>query len=204
MSTPARVALAIGGLLLAGVLVLLPLLRDDGPAGADGPDTLASARAAANLPPCPAARTADGRRLAGVRAACLGDGKELDVGRALAGRTTLVNVWATWCEPCREELPVLARYAASADAVDVLTVQVDSPPVDGLRMLAELGVRLPSVHDGDGRGPIRSALRTPGVLPASYLVDPDGRISFIQNPRLFSSVEQVRTAVARYGEGAAR
>lgn len=201
MTRTALVALVIGGLLLAGVFVLLPLLRDEAPSDGANPQDLAAARAAAQLAPCPSPESGAVQELGGVRATCLADGARVDVGRALGGRVTLVNLWATWCQPCREELPVLAEYAAGADAVDVLLVQVDSPVVDGLEMLAELGVRLPSLHDGDDRGPIRTALRTGNTLPASYLVDADGKVSFIENPRVLTSVEEVRSAVTRHRKG---
>lgn len=203
MTRTALVALVIGGVLLAAVLVVLPLLRDEAPSGGAEPQELAAARAAAQLAPCPSPDRGAVPQLKGVRATCLADGARVDVGRALGGRVTLVNLWATWCQPCREELPVLADYAKGPDAVDVLLVQIDSPMVDGLEMLAELGVRLPSVHDGDDRGPIRTALRTGNTLPASYLVDEDGKVSFIENPRVLTSVEQVRSAVTRHRKGAA-
>ncbi|MPY78132.1 MAG: redoxin family protein [Actinophytocola sp.] len=201
MSRTARWTLVLGVLVLAGIVALLPVLRGGEPAapGADA-DELADARQAARLPDCPRATGSDAvPRLQGVDALCLADGERIDVGKALAGRTTLVNVWATWCGPCREELPVLADYAASDGAADVLAVQVDSDEREGLEMLAELGVRLPAVHDGDGRGPIRSALHTPQALPASYVITRDGQIRMIENPRVFSRVEQVRKAVEAYG-----
>ncbi|MPZ00106.1 MAG: redoxin family protein [Actinophytocola sp.] len=211
MSRTAQWTLVFGALVLAGIVALLPVLGgEDGdaaaPGTADTADTaaLADARRAARLPDCPSVSgSAVVPQLRDVEATCLADGARIDVGTALAGRTTLINLWATWCGPCREELPVLDAYAyAYADsdgAADVLAVQVDSDERAGLELLAELGVRLPGVHDGEGRGPIRSALRAPPTLPASYLVTSDGQIRLIENPRVFSRVEQVRKAVGAYG-----
>jgi thiol-disulfide isomerase/thioredoxin len=204
-----RWALVLGVLVLAAVVALLP--RDDPqapspaalPASA-APDLaapdLAAARLKAALAPCPAPGAGRVETLAGVSASCLGDGRPVDLGAALAGRTTVVNVWATWCQPCRTELPVLAAYAAGPGAASVLGVQVASSPADGLALLTELGVHLPTVHDGDGpSGPVRAALKVAPVLPASYLVTPDGRVRFLGDPRVFDSPDQVRAAV----EGAA-
>lgn len=203
MSRTARWTLVLGVLVLAGIVALLPVLREQPPAAPGDQGDLAEARQAARLPDCPeASGGSDGTavpRLRDVVVRCLADGGQTDVGAALAGRTTLINVWATWCQPCRDELPVLAAYAASDGAAEVLAVQVDSDEREGLDLLAELGVRLPAVHDGDGRGPIRSALRTPQALPVSYVVSSAGEIRLIENPRVFASVEQVRKAVRAYG-----
>ncbi|GAA3827899.1 TlpA family protein disulfide reductase [Amycolatopsis tucumanensis] len=194
MTTATRWALVAGVLVLAVIVAVLPQVRSDSPAA--GPD-LTAARAAAALAPCPSG-TGEVAQLAGVRAECLGDGTTVDLGSALAGQVTLVNVWATWCEPCRTELPVLQRYASEPGAVRVLTVQVQSKPDDGLELLAELGVRLPTVFDGDGgSGPVRSALKVPPALPASYLVTADGQVRLIESPRTFTDPEQVREVVRR-------
>lgn len=193
MTTATKWALAVGVLILGVIIAVLP--RNSTPTqNTAGPD-LSAARAAAALAPCPAG-TGEVGQLKGVSAQCLGDGSTVDLDSALAGHTTLVNIWATWCEPCKTELPVLAEYAAQPGAAQVLAVQVASSESDGLDLLTKLGVHLPSVFDGDGTiGPVRSALRVPSALPASYLVTPDGGVNFIENPRVFDNPDAVRQAV---------
>jgi thiol-disulfide isomerase/thioredoxin len=188
-------ALAAAVLAVALIIALLPRGGDEPAAKPAG--ELAPARSAAALQPCPPPASAQPvKQLEGVTADCLGDGVRVDVGKALAGAPVLVNVWASWCEPCRTELPVLQEYAKQPGAVRVLGVQVQSPAKDGLNLLAKLGVHLPSVFDGDGSsGPVRAALKVPSSLPASYLVTAVGEVRFIANPRTFGNTDQVRAAV---------
>lgn len=193
MTSATKWALAVGALILAVLVALLPFTHRSAPDNA-APD-LSAARASAALAPCPHG-SGEVAQLNGVSARCLGDGSTVDLGSALAGHTTLVNIWATWCEPCKTELPVLSRYAAEPGAAQVLAVQVASSESDGLALLTRLGVHLPSAFDGDGQmGPVRSALKVPPALPASYLVSADGRVHFIENPRLFTNPDQVHDVV---------
>lgn len=154
------------------------------------PDVTA-ARAEAGLPAC-ATGEAGPADLAGLTAECLADGRSVDVAKALTG-PVLVNMWATWCEPCKTELPVLGAYAGEPGAVKVVGLAVESRTADALELLTALKVRLPTVIDEDGRAKQRLH---PVGLPASYLVGADGTVKLIENPRLFRSVDEVRQAVA--------
>lgn len=210
MNGVTRWAVLVGVLVLAGLFVWLPRNDGDEPAGetAAVSEELRAARAKASLRPCPSPQK-DWRydRYAGVTGTCVADGSRVDLGNLLTDGTILVNVWATWCQPCREELPLLQKYAdrqaepsdgAPEDAVQVVTVQVESSQLDGLALLSELGVTLPVVHDGDdARGPIRDALKVPTALPASYLVLPKVGVTFVSNPRVFTSIEEIDEAVRK-------
>ena len=184
-----RWAIAAVILMIAGVVAIWP--RSE-PAPTPGETTQSSpdmtaARAKADLPACTTTDKGPAD-LRGITAECLADGKPVDVSQVLEG-PVLVNVWATWCEPCKTELPVLDEYAKEPGAMKVITLAVQSKPADALELLAALDVHLPSLIDGTGA--IMKKLH-PAAIPASYLVRSDGTMTMIQNPKLFESVDQVR------------
>nr|WP_194817800.1 TlpA disulfide reductase family protein [Nocardia sp. XZ_19_385] len=153
-------------------------------------------RAAAGLTPCPQAApgTAATGPLAGLTLDCLADGKPVDLAAALAGKPALLNLWAYWCGPCRQELPDLQQYAQRAgNAITVLTVHSDPEAATALSLLPELHVTLPGVLDPKAQ--VRTAAGAPAVLPVSVLVRADGSIAEVV-VRRFTSVEDIADTVA--------
>jgi thiol-disulfide isomerase/thioredoxin len=170
---------------------------------AEQPLSIEQLRSRAALQPCPAARSGGSHGpLSGLVLPCLGQPGTVDVGAALAGRPALLNLWGPLCQPCIQELPALAAYAAEPGAVRVLGVEVQQLPEGALDLLSALNVHYPSVSDPDGR--LRAALSAPPVLPLTYLVSADGQVSQVNPPEVLRSPQQVRAVVTRYlGPGAA-
>ncbi|KAA0024467.1 TlpA family protein disulfide reductase [Antrihabitans cavernicola] len=197
---------------LAALVVVIALIVAIWPRGHDQPDRGADVRAdtpsaqvepvdpalAAQLAPCPqpaaGARPANGP-LAGLSLTCLHDGVPIDLGSALAGKPALINLWAYWCAPCAQELPILADFAArTGGAVNVLTVHSDPSEAKALARLADLSVRLPGFQDGDSR--LRTAVSAPPVLPVSVLIRADGSVAeVVAHP--FASVDEIAAEVQR-------
>lgn len=132
--------------------------------------------------------------MAGLTAACLADGGDVDVRQAFAG-PALINVWATWCAPCQEELPVLSAYASQPGAVPVVEIAVESEQSTAIAILTDLKVNLPSLLDRDGS--VRRALKATVRMPMSYLVDARGNVTLVNDPPVFHTVDDVRKAVGR-------
>lgn len=205
MTRSTRWTLAVLVVLAAVVTALAAELRDDRPApeatpqarthrDADTPEALAGPRRRADLPPCPSSGVGPGpASLQGVVVECAADGSDVDVARALAGRTTVLNLWAYWCGPCAEELPAMAEYQKRAgDAVRVVTVHQDENETAALIRMAELGVKLPVLQDG--RRSIAAALRVPNVMPATVILRADGTVASVL-PTPFTSADEIAAAV---------
>jgi len=92
------------------------------------------------------------------------------------GHVVLVNVWASWCKPCRREQPLLvSAYGQLAPrGLEIVGINVRDKPEAAKQFLAAYGsAPWPSVRDPDGR---RAVDWGTFALPETYLVDPSGRI----------------------------
>jgi thiol-disulfide isomerase/thioredoxin len=92
---------------------------------------------------------------------------------SLAGRTVVVHFFATWCEPCREELPALDRLAARGRDVAVVAIAVAEVPIRVKRFLAQAPVAFPVLLDED-----RAVAKGWNVttLPTSFVLDADLKV----------------------------
>jgi len=131
--------------------------------------------AAADLVPCPTSDQSDALDdgLPSLTLPCLGDGPAVDLA-GLRGTPTVVNLWASWCAPCRDELPLFEDLASATTSVRVLGVDVQDEPEAALALLTELGVHYPSVRDDDGV--TQQALRWSG-LPMTVFIGADGVVT---------------------------
>lgn len=118
------------------------------------------------------------------------DGESID-SRKFVGKIVLLNFWATWCGPCKEELPSLARLQTRFDPAQfqVITVTADMHQ-DGIRQfLDHLGIRLPVLFDE--HEDVSRSFMVRG-LPTTVLISQDGRaVGRAVGPRAWDSEESV-------------
>lgn len=117
-----------------------------------------------------------GERAPDYTAVDLATGDSVTLHQAGKGSVAIVNIWATWCAPCKEEMPAMQRtYAELASrGFTILAVSIDEAPAEDVQAFGtELGITFPLLHDKSGR--IQQVYRTTGV-PESFLLDRDGRI----------------------------
>ena len=93
------------------------------------------------------------------------------------GRPLLINVWATWCRPCREEMPSLEQLSRrlAGHGVRVIGVTLDADLNLAMEFVRRNGLTFPNYADGMSR-PLRHSLRI-DALPETLLVAADGSIT---------------------------
>jgi thiol-disulfide isomerase/thioredoxin len=117
-----------------------------------------------------------GKRAPDFRALDLATGDSVSFREKYAGQVTLVNIWATWCIPCRKEMPAMQElYDRHKDqGFRIAAVSIDEGNLADVKAFVnELGLTFDILHDKSGR--IEQIYRTTGV-PESFLLDKDGTI----------------------------
>ncbi len=112
------------------------------------------------------------------------------------GRAVLVNFWATCCEPCREEMPSFERLRAALESqrVTVLAVNLAEPEARIRRFLDTMPLGYPVLLDRDGTTARAWQAR---VLPATYILAPDGTIRYRHLGELDWSSAEVRELILK-------
>ena len=111
------------------------------------------------------------------------------------GKVVLVNFWATWCEPCRDEMPSIERLRRSMEhrPFAVLAVNLAEPQSRIRAFLEKMPVGFTVLLDRDTAAAKAWKAR---ILPATYVIGPDGRIRYAHLGELDWSQESVRRAIA--------
>jgi thiol-disulfide isomerase/thioredoxin len=122
------------------------------------------------------------------------------------GRSVLLNLWATWCVPCRKEMPALDRLQGEINAKEfaIVAVNIDTgDPAKPHRYLFEVGIKNLAYYDDPSTNVFQELKRVGRAvgLPTSILIDRGGcEIGYLAGPAEWSSEEAitlVRSALAQ-------
>lgn len=117
----------------------------------------------------PSATPVIGRPAPGFQLAAL-DGRPVSLGD-FRGRPVIVNFWATWCEPCKQEMPALQAEAARQPDLVVLGIDNVESAVKVRPFVDQLGLRFPILLDQDGS--VVERYQVTG-LPTTFFIDRSG------------------------------
>ena len=129
----------------------------------------------------------------GVPLECLGGGSAI-AADSIRG-PALINVWGTWCEPCKQELPHLAHFLAKySDQVDLVGIAVEEKNQESVRKFVQNhGISWPILYDATGatRGKFGMG------VPVTWLVDESGTVVY-KKYGPFKSTEEIELAAIKY------
>ncbi|MGH9861578.1 MAG: TlpA family protein disulfide reductase [Candidatus Acidiferrales bacterium] len=168
------IILRIALVALVGIFVLAYIEMSRHPRGSRGNG---SSRALRNACPAPSAEPARANDLGAAdydwRLTAL-DGRELSLGE-FQDKVVFLNVWATWCGPCRREMPAIQRLHDSVSGDGVALVLVSEEDAAEVRAYVEKGKYTFPVYLSAGAVP---KMFNTGTIPATYVINPQGRVVF--------------------------
>ncbi len=107
------------------------------------------------------------------------DGSPLSLA-SFKGKVVVVNIWGSWCPPCREEQPVLSKLATELkpQGVEFIGIAVREGAATSRAYTEENDVPYPSISDSGGRLLVGFTSSLPAVaVPTTYVIDRDGRVA---------------------------
>jgi cytochrome c biogenesis protein CcmG/thiol:disulfide interchange protein DsbE len=123
---------------------------------------------------------------------CLDGGKGVSVD-SIKG-PVLINVWGTWCAPCRKELPHFAHYLEEKNSIPIIGIAVEEKSPQVVRKFVEThGMRWPILYDAEDstRGKFGMG------VPVTWFINSSGKVVF-KKYGPFNSLEEIQLDVAKY------
>ncbi|WP_092742048.1 TlpA family protein disulfide reductase [Hymenobacter psychrophilus] len=122
------------------------------------------------------------------------DGRPLDLNR-FRGKAVLVNLWASWCAPCRAEMPGMEALAARIDTSKVafVLISLDKNPAKALRFVQRQNLRLPVYFPA---APLPPPFNSP-IIPTTIILSPDGYVAARYEGLVDYDTPQFRQALER-------
>jgi len=124
---------------------------------------------------------------------CLGSNSTVDVGQIKG--PALVNVWGSWCGPCKQEMPIFVDfYSKYKEKVSLIGISVEEADVQNARDFVKLyGLSWPNLNDPDG-----STRGTLGMgVPITLFIDAQGKIAY-KKIGVVTSIEELESDTKKY------
>ena len=107
------------------------------------------------------------------------DGNEISTAD-FEGKTLVINLWGSWCPPCREEAPVLREVSENLadDNVQFIGILTKDKPAAAKAFNTKAGITYPSIVDEDGRLQLAFAESLPSqAIPTTWVIDKNGKVA---------------------------
>ena len=137
--------------------------------------------------------TQDATFVGGVELECLDGTTGAQLG-ALKG-PMILNVWGSWCGPCKEEIPIFRSfYEKAKDKVSLVGIDVEESSIeDGRKFVASSGITWPNLYDPDGRSREYFCL---GV-PVTWFIAADGSVAY-KHIGIFNNLDEILTLTEKH------
>ena len=116
--------------------------------------------------------------------------------QSIKGKVVLLDIWASWCGPCKQEMPLLESLYRKhkAQGLVVIGVSVDESKRAMAQFVKDLGVTFPIIHDPEHE---IAARYKPTKMPSSYVIGRDGTLAFAHNGFKASDKKKITAAVEK-------
>ena len=135
------------------------------------------------------------------------DGKPFSLA-ALRGKIVILNIWASWCAPCRAEAPVLEKtwLAEQGDGVQFIGLDTRDSDTSALAFIKRFGITYPNVIDRDGALQLQfSGTLPPEAIPSTLVIDANGKVTAralgkVSESTLLGMIDAARKTSASTGD----
>ena len=135
------------------------------------------------------------------------DGKPFSLA-ALRGKIVILNIWASWCAPCRAEAPVLEKtwLAEQGDGVQFIGLDTRDSDTSALAFIKRFGITYPNVIDRDGALQLQfSGTLPPEAIPSTLVIDAKGKVTAralgkVSESTLLGMIDAARETSASTGD----
>jgi cytochrome c biogenesis protein CcmG/thiol:disulfide interchange protein DsbE len=145
--------------------------------------------------------SAVGQTVPSVKLGALHGGKEVALAD-LRGSVVLLDVWASWCAPCKEELPMLDDMAprVAKSGVEIVAVSIDDSPDDAEAFLkSRPSWSIGFAHDSEGKS---LGILAPPKMPSSFVIDATGVVREVNAGFERSDVDKIEARLVELGNAA--